>query len=72
MTGPTLDWIDWLPIGIRRGAADWEALWCRFGRETALREPFFMDSVATAASWTSGVRPGPSCPNTSTHFSGRS
>ena len=48
MTGPTLDWIDWLPIGIRRGAADWEALWCRFGRETALREPFFMDSVATA------------------------
>ena len=31
-----------------------------------------MERVATAASCTSGVRPGPSCPNTRTHFLGRS
>lgn len=31
-----------------------------------------IDSVATAASWTSGVRPGPSWPNTSTQSRGSS
>lgn len=48
MTDSPIDWKHWLPTGIRHTGEDWQVDWCRFGRDAALREPFFNDSVAVA------------------------